>query len=413
MNKPRQLDWDVIKTLDAGGLSKHQWLIIASASLGMFLWGILLALAPLTTQWPFVPKGMIEYILLSAPVALTVGNLTIGRLSDAYGRKYTFILTFALYSIGILLVLLANNAYSLIIGIALAEFGLGGEEPTALAYLAEMMPIKRREEVLIGVTNVANLGAAVAAALTLATGMTITLQREFFAITIGVALTIMLVTRLMIPESYRWMLFKHIKSINPINLSNLRLRLFVLVSLAITIVLTYALLALVMGPYLFPRLTSWIVLLYNIGETLGGIIGILMFKKISVKPFTLIAYLGGFITMLALIPQVLVMPHNLIVFLTLLLINGVFGELGWAARVILEPELFPTRVRSMGIAAVRASAYVIYIASIFFTAGFTLNEYLLYNAGLWGLGLVAALEWYNRGLETAFKPLEQINEENA
>ena len=111
--------------------------------------------------------------------------------------------------------------------------------------------------------------------------------------------------------------------------------------------------------------------------------------------------------------QSLVIPRSLIAFLTLLLMNGVFGELGWAARVILEPELFPTRIRSMGVAAVRASAYVVYIASIFFTAGFTLNEYLLYNAGLWGLGLAAALAWYKRGLETRFKTLEQVNEEGA
>jgi len=188
--------------------------------------------------------------------------------------------------------------------------------------------------------------------------------------------------------------------------------LLVLVSLAVTIVLTYALLALVMGPYLFPKLTSWIVLLYNIGETIGGVVGILMLRQMGVKPFTLISYLGGFITILAFIPQLLLIPHSLVAFLLLLLINGIFGELGWAARIILEPELFPTRFRSMGIAAVRASAYVVYIASIFFTASFTMYEYLSYNVGLWGLGFTAALIWYIVGVETKFKTLEQVNEQN-
>ncbi|MGC8571511.1 MAG: MFS transporter [Caldivirga sp.] len=357
-----------------------------------------------------MPQSMVGYVLVSAPVALTIGNLTVGKLSDKYGRKYTFMLTLALYGVGALLIVFSENVYTLIAGIALAEFGLGGEEPTTLAYLAEMMPIKRREEVLVGVTNIANLGAAVAAALALVTSMSVNLQKEFFGVTLGVALIIMLVTRLMIPESYRWIIFKHEPS-GGLNLSNLRLRLFILVSLAITIVLTYALLALVMGPYLFPTLTPWIVLLYNIGETLGGVVGIFMFKRIKVKQFTLISYLGGFVTMLAFIPQILLIPHSLLAFLLLLFVNGVFGELGWAARIILEPELFPTKFRSIGIAVVRASAYVIYIASIFFTASFTLNEYLLYNAGLWGLGFVAALVWYIAGTETRFKTLEQINEE--
>ncbi|MGC8597127.1 MAG: hypothetical protein ACP5NY_04315 [Thermocladium sp.] len=177
--------------------------------------------------------------------------------------------------------------------------------------------------------------------------MSINLQKEFFGITLGVALVVMLVTRLIIPESYRWALFKY-ESHGNSNPSNLRLRLLVLVSLAVTIVLTYALLALVMGPYLFPKLTSWIVLLYNIGETIGGVVGILMLRQMGVKPFTLISYLGGFITILAFIPQLLLIPHSLAAFLLLLLINGIFGELGWAARIILEPELFPTRFRSMG-----------------------------------------------------------------
>ncbi|GGP19147.1 hypothetical protein GCM10007981_01650 [Thermocladium modestius] len=410
MNNNERPGWEELESLDAGGLGINQWMAIISISLGMFLWGFLLALAPLTTRWPFVPQDMVEYVLLSAPTALTAGNLAVGKLSDSYGRKYTFMVTLALYGIGALLILSANNVYGLMAGIAMAEFGLGGEEPTALAYLAEMMPTRRREEVLIGVTNSANIGAAVAAVLALVTSMSINLQREFYGATIGVALAIMLLTRFMIPESYRWMLFRSSRKNNLIGSSSLRLRIFVLASMAITIVLTYALLALVMGPYLFPRLTSWIVFLYNLGEAVGGAVGIIMLRRIGVKSFTLMAYLGGFITMMLFIPQLLLMPSNLMTFLLLLLINGVFGELGWAARVVLEPELFPTRTRSIGIAAVRASAYVIYMASIFFTAGFTINEYIIYNAGLWGLGFAAALTWYLAGVETRFRTLEQVNE---
>ncbi|MGC8597126.1 MAG: hypothetical protein ACP5NY_04310 [Thermocladium sp.] len=78
----------------------------------------------------------------------------------------------------------------------------------------------------------------------------------------------------------------------------------------------------------------------------------------------------------------------------------------------MSPSYFRPGLDQWGIAVVRASAYVVYIASIFFTASFTMYEYLSYNVGLWGLGFTAALIWYIVGVETKFKTLEQVNEQN-
>ncbi|MGC9112912.1 hypothetical protein [Acidilobus sp.] len=79
--------------------------------------------------------------------------------------------------------------------------------------------------------------------------------------------------------------------------------------------------------------------------------------------------------------------------------------MAWAARVVLEPELFPTRLRATGVGAVRAAAYALYTASIFFTQAFSEFSYLVYNVGLWALGLSGAALWLARGMDTARRPL--------
>ncbi len=56
-------------------------------------------------------RDMVKYVLVSAPVALTMGSLTVGRLSDKYGRKYTFMFTLALYGVDPLLIILSGDVF--------------------------------------------------------------------------------------------------------------------------------------------------------------------------------------------------------------------------------------------------------------------------------------------------------------
>lgn len=73
-------------------IEKNQWIAILSSSITMFIWGFILALAPLTTQWPFVSQKYYTYLLVSPPIALLIGNLILGKLTDKYGRKKYFYL---------------------------------------------------------------------------------------------------------------------------------------------------------------------------------------------------------------------------------------------------------------------------------------------------------------------------------
>ncbi|MCE4608371.1 MAG: MFS transporter [Caldisphaeraceae archaeon] len=382
---------------------------VISSSIAMFIWGFILALAPLTTEWPFVPRYYYMYLLVAPPTSLLAGNMVMGFLIDRFGRKKIFVLDLILFSISIPMIILSNNVIVLIIGIGLAEFSLGGDENTILAYLSEMTPKGSRGRVIVFSTNMANFGALIAALLSLATGFSLYVQKLSFALLLTLSIPAIAITRFLMPESFRWEYYKKREGV-ALKRGEAATRLYFLVSMAITIVLTYALMGLVIGPYLFPNLTSYIILLYNLGETIGGFILLSFIDAVNRKLFAFSSYLGGTITMALFIPQFILMPRNLIAFMVLLFLNGLFGEFGWATRVIMEPELFPTKIRGIGIGLVRSIAYSLYIASIFFTASFSYITYIVYNFILWAVGLSGSSLWLKHGINTTGKALEEISD---
>ncbi|MGC9182860.1 MFS transporter [Caldisphaera sp.] len=309
-----------------------------------------------------------------------------------------------LFAVSIPLIILSSNVLELGLGIGLAEFSLGGDENTILSYLSEMTPKNLRGKVLVGVTNVANFGAVVAAILSILTGFSLFIQKLSFATLMSITIFIIVITRFSIPESFRWKYYKNLHEKIYISKKDYFVRFYFLIAMAITIVLTYALMDLVIGPYLFPKLTSWIILAANIGETVAGFSILLFIDSFNRKLFSFIAYLGGAITMFFFIPQYIYIPKAFNIFLVLLILNGIFGEFGWASRVVYEPELFPTNSRGMNIGIVRGIAYSLYVASIFFTSSFNEFSYLIYNLGMWIIGFSGALVWLLYGIDTKKKP---------
>ncbi len=402
-----------LNNLDYGSLNRYQWLIIISSSFSMFIYGLVLALPSISTTWSFVPNNYYVYIFLSIPLGTLIGNMAIGRLADLKGRKNMFILTLLLYGIGSLIVLVSNNFTVLMLGLLISQIGLGGEMPTLLTYLSEMMPIRLREIVLIFTTNIANIGVLIGGILTLKLGLlSITQERFYYLISLIVSIILMLIFRLMIPESIRWeMKRKEIKRLNKIKVEKMWFKIYFLTSLVIATALTYALLALTIGPYLFPKLTAILLVIYNLGESIGGFVSLYFVKRIGTKTFALFSYLGGFLTMILALIDLLYAKNMLYLFLSLLFINGLFGEFAWAARVSLEPVIFPTGFRSTGIAISRFLPYLLYAASIFYAASFNSIQYLIYNIILWGIGGLASILWYIYGVETINKRLEEINKD--
>ena len=137
--------------------------LISSTFSGMFLWGILASIAPLSQAWPFAANATGIYtvlLVLTGPILALLGNVSMGFVSDWIGRKKVFILTMAIYIVGIIIISFSHSIISLLAGIALSEFGIAGEEIPTIALLAEDTPRKKMSSLITNGMNFSNIGGA-------------------------------------------------------------------------------------------------------------------------------------------------------------------------------------------------------------------------------------------------------------
>ncbi len=83
-----------------------------------------------------------------------------GFLADMFGRKRVFVVTMLSYTIGIIIVAASSTVWSLVPGLMLAQFGVGGEESPSLSLIAEDSPVSKRAKYLTLVANFSNIGSA-------------------------------------------------------------------------------------------------------------------------------------------------------------------------------------------------------------------------------------------------------------
>ncbi|MEM2662402.1 MAG: MFS transporter, partial [Metallosphaera sp.] len=195
-------------------------LLFASLALGFFMWGTISTIAPL-----LYPSINNVFFIIAPIVATLAGNLIFPFISDKmYGRKRTFIVTMSMYGSGALIIAIVSLVsqftkipltspallYTLTFGIVLGVLGVEGEVPVMLSYAAEMMPIMRRDQVLVLAPNFDNIGAMVASAIVLvsASSSTPTLELLSLSLTALVGLGFLIAVRLRLPESVRWLYVK-------------------------------------------------------------------------------------------------------------------------------------------------------------------------------------------------------------
>ncbi len=421
--------------LDRATWSRVHWSVFLSTALGFFVWGFVYSLSTLVTSWPIVPKGFSSIILLISPIFLVVGNFTLGSLADRVGRRRAFLVTVTLYAIGLLGVIASENFYMLLAFLIIAQLGVGGEEPPALAALAEFTPARQRGRAIILSSNFFNIGAVVAAVFGFYGVSSVELEKVFFGIASVILLAIIVITRRKMPESVRWLLKKNrVKEAEEI-LGNIQeggtsssssnssttdpahagryslpFTFIILAILGVSQLTTYGLLAFIVGPYEFPSLTPQIILIANAGASIAGFIASILIERIRRKTFALLSFSGGLATVLLVLLAVGSLS-NIWLFYSMLFLNMMFSEFGWASRVVLEPELFRTKVRSTFIALVRVVSWGFFIASIYATASLATPEFITLNVILWALGAAAALSWFARGVETRNVSLEAITGE--
>ncbi len=396
--------------------------LLMSTFSGMFLWGILASIAPLSQSWPFTANisGFYTVLLvLTGPILALLGNVSMGFVSDWIGRKKVFILTMALYIVGIAIISFSFSVVTLLAGIALSEFGIAGEEIPTIALLAEDTPRKKMSSLITNGMNFSNVGGTFIAGMLILVNVSnssLLFQRLAILIPSIFLIGIMVYARMSLPESYRWLDSRGRKEEAEKEVSDLGLETdfqgesparkispglsyLVLTFLALSQYLTFGLMVYIVPYYEFRSDVVDILVFFGLlGSSIAGPIAARLISR-GRKNYSVFAYAGGFLTVLAIL-MVVNDLQNLLVFVPLLFLNMAFSEFAWASRTTLEPELFSTRNRGKAIGLVRLVPMAAYPVTIYLFANFSLQQQILSNVVLWGIGLIGAIIWFLAGIET-------------
>ncbi|BAB66167.1 MFS transporter [Sulfurisphaera tokodaii] len=427
-------------------VDKAKWtsihsLMFASLAIGFFMWGVISSIAPIV--YPSINN---VFFLLTPTFVTIAGNLILPFFSDKrLGRKTTFFITMTLYSLGTLLIALAallsglnvDNLAKfpyialLIAGIVLGVLGVEGEVPVMLSYTAEMMPLDKRDIMLVLAPNFDNIGAMVAALIgyiTYSASNSFSIQLLALSIVAFIGVITAIIIRLLLPESVRWLvvkgnLNKAEKEVEKIVRStkdlkerevnkklSLGARYAFLAIIGISQYLTYGLMAFVVADFYFSgATTSFIIFIANLGASIAGLIAGALVTKIKTRTFALFSYVGGALSMIPII--LLTSNFNLIGFYILLFANMLFSEFAWATRTIYEPTLMPNNLRAFLIGLIRLAPVTAYAISVYVLGSYLqgLSTYIWYNTALWVIGAIATVFWFFRGLDTNNVSLEKID----
>jgi MFS family permease len=133
----------------------HLTLLLASISVNT----VSVAFADITTDLhtSLVTAGWVMSIYL---LVFTVSTVLMGKISDMFGRKQTFVACSALFVLGSFLAAIAPNIQILILARLVQSLGGGGFVPTSLGIITEMFPTSRPRMVGISI-SIYNIGGII------------------------------------------------------------------------------------------------------------------------------------------------------------------------------------------------------------------------------------------------------------
>ena len=382
--------------------SKH-WIIFFTVSISFFMWGVTLAIAPLITTWYFVPQFSYYYIIGAAPAGLLAGNMSMGYTSDRLGRKNIFLLTMGITVAGLIGIGASYNYIALIIFVFIAEFGLGGDETLSLAILIEYLPLKSRGFAIVESSNMANIGVTAISGLFLVYPSSVITQKILLIAIAIIAGGAALFARYHMEESGLWNLSKKLNEKLEITPRN-TLKFLALTFMGMAIIVGFAFSDLVIGPFHFPEDTGLIIFFSVLAESLTGVIGGYYLGKSKRKSIAITGFSGLLISWAVIIIFLNSIIANLYLLLLMLAISSIFGEIGWAARELLEPENFISKYRGRGIGIIRSAGYVLYIIFIFALINASISTYAYFILAVYIAGFAGSLLYAGTGKETRFIP---------
>lgn len=397
-------------------MNKYRFSLMASTSFSFIFWGIIGTIGPLAASGSIIGNmnhtGKLIFLLVG-PLVVPAGNLSMGFLADAIGRKKVFLITMSFYTIGVIVISASYTFTPLLIGLLLAQFGVGGEEPSSLSLVSENTDAGKRPFWLTILTNMDNIGSAIMAGLFF---IVVNDFQDRAVLLIGSLLLIAFIVALrrIIPESQMWLKESGNKKESEmereriqlgddgdrVSQPNLLTSFIFLGVIAVSQYLTFGLMAYVLAPVEFPNSSEddAIIFIALLGSSVAGFIAAPLIMR-GRKNYTLFSFLFGTVTMVAIFIMV---PYlqNMLIFLPLLFANMFMSEFAYASRSVLEPELYGTKNRSTLIGLTRLWPMIAYPIFTYYTSSLNLYDFLLVNVILWTMGLVASIYWFYHGIET-------------
>lgn len=137
-----------LPTFDSGGLRGHQSRIALTAVGGYFVDGydLLILSGALLAITPEFGLNSVQLGALTAAafLGMAVGSATTGPLTDRFGRRLVFFSSMALFVLGSVLFLFAQQPWQLIALRFVIGLAIGADMPAAASLIAEFIPARRR-----------------------------------------------------------------------------------------------------------------------------------------------------------------------------------------------------------------------------------------------------------------------------
>ena len=421
---------------EARWTQKTTWMFI-SFVLGLALESYVFSLASIAIYWVSMPKALGELLLAWAPIWLIIGIILAGPFSDKYGRKITLYATLALYAIGGIVLFFGNSYIVILISLAIMLIAGGGEMNSIMVASHELMPRKHRGKATMMIINGINFGGTVLAILALTTAAitgqaAVAVQRDVVAIAVLVVVAILFATRVSMPESFLWLqkkgrsedLEKTIKSyfgpdVHAQAVANEAIEsakpaapagpkpspgyvwftMIVMIIVAAANTIGFGLMAYALAFAFFPHLQPAILAVFEGAGFVIGFLGLIA-DRVSRKKFLFWSFVGTFIMTVIVGLTTKAWQHDMTLFWILLVILAGVNSLCYLTEDTVKAEVWPTLHRGTLTAVARFISIGLYIPTIYITANMSSAHYILFNAGVWFVGTLAAAAWLIWGRET-------------
>lgn len=145
--------------------------------------------------------GLISGLLV---LSFAIGAMIGGRLGDRIGRKRVFVLTLFLVVVGAVLMAAATAPWMLVVGVVILGFGVGADQPAALAMISEEAPAGAKSRLVAFSMVLWLVASIVTIVLVMLFGnLGVTAGRILYA-HVAIVTVVVLLFRLTLPESREW-----------------------------------------------------------------------------------------------------------------------------------------------------------------------------------------------------------------